>query len=53
MAELASGVSYTDPVRTSWRAPRRACALPKEQQDQIRKEWHIVVEGDLEHLAVL
>ncbi|KAF4615329.1 hypothetical protein D9613_002844 [Agrocybe pediades] len=44
--ELAKGIQYTEPITTSWRAPRYIRERPKEQDQKLREKYHIVVEGD-------
>ncbi|KAG7300873.1 hypothetical protein JYU34_015214 [Plutella xylostella] len=46
VAELAKGIQYEDPIKTSWRAPRCILALPPERHDQVRDKLKILVEGE-------
>ena len=45
-AELASGVTYTGPIETGWRPPRRIRALTPEQVQKMREKWYIQVSGE-------
>ncbi|OAE32003.1 hypothetical protein AXG93_2772s1120 [Marchantia polymorpha subsp. ruderalis] len=44
--ELAKGISYTEPMKTSWKPPSHIRNLTEKESDEIRKQWHILVEGD-------
>ncbi|KAJ1739360.1 hypothetical protein LPJ68_004760 [Coemansia sp. RSA 1086] len=44
-AELAKGVKYTEPMHTSWKLLPRHQNLTDSQVIQLRKLWHIIVEG--------
>lgn len=44
--ELALGFDYDKPLTTSWRPPRFIREMGEEQLETIRKEFHILVEGD-------
>ncbi|KAL3689853.1 hypothetical protein R1sor_016162 [Riccia sorocarpa] len=44
--ELAKGISYTEPMKTSWKPPSHIRNLTDKECDEIRKQWHILVEGD-------
>ncbi|KAI5705065.1 hypothetical protein M8J76_010256 [Diaphorina citri] len=46
VAELAKGIQYNDPIKTSWRAPRCILSLPDQVHDIIRRNLRILVEGD-------
>ncbi len=46
VAELASGVVYTNPMPSTWRPPRYLSRAPSEVHDEIRKLFRILVEGD-------
>ena len=46
VTELAKGIRYTEPLHTSWRPPRRVERLPSSYHERVRKEYHIVVEGE-------
>jgi ATP-dependent RNA helicase DDX41 len=43
--ELAKGISYTQPIKTSWRAPLFVRQRSEEQQMTIRERNHVLVEG--------
>ncbi|CAM6123421.1 unnamed protein product [Calypogeia fissa] len=44
--ELAKGIQYTEPMKTSWKPPSHIRNLTEKECDEIRKQWHILVEGD-------
>ncbi|CAN1322062.1 DEAD-box ATP-dependent RNA helicase 35 [Linum perenne] len=44
--ELAKGITYSDPLLTGWKPPLNIRRMSKKQCDAIRKQWHIIVEGD-------
>eukprot|EP01135_Chromosphaera_perkinsii_P004807 Nk52_evm38s296 gene=Nk52_evmTU38s296 len=44
--ELAHGVQYTEPIKTSWRAPRALLRRTEEQHEELRKKCHIMVDGE-------
>ncbi|CAF2108652.1 unnamed protein product [Rotaria magnacalcarata] len=46
VAELAKGIEYTEPIRTSWRPPKAILRLPEERHQHIRQLYNIVAEGD-------
>ncbi|CAF2632415.1 unnamed protein product [Rotaria sp. Silwood2] len=46
VAELAKGIEYTDPIRTSWRSPRAVLRMPEERHRRIRQIYNIIAEGD-------
>ncbi|KAJ1810565.1 hypothetical protein LPJ56_004385, partial [Coemansia sp. RSA 2599] len=45
-AELAQGVVYTQPMRTSWRPLPRHRAMPAAEAARRRQMWGIVVDGE-------
>lgn len=45
-AELAKGVVYTKPMKTNWRPLPRHRKLTQEEAADLRKLWHIIVEGE-------
>ncbi|ODM96972.1 ATP-dependent RNA helicase abstrakt [Orchesella cincta] len=47
VAELAKGIQYEDPIRTSWKAPRHILAQPEARHERVRKKHCILVEGDV------
>ncbi|KAJ1913848.1 hypothetical protein H4219_005029 [Mycoemilia scoparia] len=44
-SEIAKGVEYTEPMKTTWRPLPRYRALPKEIVEENRLNWHIIVDG--------
>ncbi|KZT20249.1 DEAD-domain-containing protein [Neolentinus lepideus HHB14362 ss-1] len=44
--ELAKGIQYTDPLKTSWRPPKYIRDRSAEENRRIRDKYHIIVEGD-------
>lgn len=44
--ELAKGITYTEPLATGWKPPSAIRHLPPQAADNIRKQWHILVEGE-------
>ncbi|XP_030768282.1 ATP-dependent RNA helicase abstrakt [Sitophilus oryzae] len=46
VSELAKGIQYNDPIKTSWRPPRYILAMPHTRHEKIRVELRILVEGD-------
>ncbi|RVE44489.1 hypothetical protein evm_010893 [Chilo suppressalis] len=46
VAELAKGIQYEDPIKTSWRPPRCILDLPEERHERVRQELRILVEGE-------
>ncbi|XP_072946811.1 ATP-dependent RNA helicase abstrakt [Epargyreus clarus] len=46
VAELAMGIQYEEPIKTSWTPPRCILALPPERHERIRQEMRILVEGE-------
>lgn len=44
--ELAKGISYTEPMETGWKPPLSVRSLSEKERDEIRRQWHILVEGD-------
>ena len=45
-SELASGVTYKDPMPSSWTVPRYILNQGEAAWIKIRKEWHMEVEGE-------
>ncbi|TSK87392.1 putative ATP-dependent RNA helicase DDX41 [Bagarius yarrelli] len=45
--EMAKGITYEDPIRTSWNAPRYILNMPERRHERVRKKYHILVEGDI------
>ncbi|XP_050206330.1 DEAD-box ATP-dependent RNA helicase 35 [Mercurialis annua] len=44
--ELAKGITYSEPLLTGWKPPLMIRRMSKKQCDAIRKQWHIIVDGD-------
>jgi len=44
--ELAKGILYTEPMQTGWKPPLSIRSLSGKECDDIRKQWHILVEGE-------
>ncbi|XP_070295960.1 probable ATP-dependent RNA helicase DDX41 [Salvelinus sp. IW2-2015] len=44
--EMAKGIIYDDPIKTSWLAPRYILNMPPARHDRVRKKYHILVDGD-------
>lgn len=44
--ELAKGITYKEPLLTGWKPPLHIRRMSKKERDLIRKQWHIIVEGD-------
>ncbi|XP_022161748.1 ATP-dependent RNA helicase abstrakt isoform X1 [Myzus persicae] len=46
VAELAKGIQYDDPIKTSWTPPRYILAMPEERHENVRLKLRILVEGE-------
>ncbi len=44
--EIAGGVKYTESLKTSWTPPTYIRERDESVNQEIRKKWHILVEGD-------
>lgn len=44
--EMAKGITYDDPIKTSWTPPRYVLSMSEERHERVRKKYHILVEGD-------
>ncbi|KAF8334129.1 P-loop containing nucleoside triphosphate hydrolase protein [Cantharellus anzutake] len=44
--ELAKGISYTESLKTSWRAPRYIRERTEAQHSKLREKYHIIVDGE-------
>ncbi|OJT14210.1 DEAD-box ATP-dependent RNA helicase 35 [Trametes pubescens] len=44
--ELAKGVSYTEPLKSSWRPPKFVRDRTEEENMRIREQHHILIEGE-------
>ncbi|KAK1614160.1 hypothetical protein QYE76_019677 [Lolium multiflorum] len=46
VAQAARGITYTSPLHTGWKPPLRLRRMPRGRADELRRRWHILVEGD-------
>ncbi|PWA78145.1 hypothetical protein CTI12_AA218220 [Artemisia annua] len=44
--ELANGITYSEPLPTGWKPPLPIRRMSQKACDGIRKQWHIIVDGD-------
>ena len=44
--ELAKGIEFLEPIKTSWRPPKHLRDLSEEEIDKIKKKHHIDVDGE-------
>ncbi|KAJ3075906.1 hypothetical protein HDU98_006538 [Podochytrium sp. JEL0797] len=44
--ELAKGITYTESIKTTWTPPSYIRNQPEEDVEALRKQFHILVEGD-------
>ncbi|KAI0371819.1 DEAD-domain-containing protein [Pilatotrama ljubarskyi] len=44
--ELAKGVQYTEPLKTTWRPPQFVRERSEDENRRIREKHHIIVEGE-------
>ncbi|XP_028909267.1 probable ATP-dependent RNA helicase DDX41 [Ornithorhynchus anatinus] len=44
--EMAKGITYDDPIKTSWKPPRSVLSMSEARHDRVRKKYHILVEGE-------
>lgn len=44
--ELAKGITYTEPLLTGWKPPLHIRRMSQKDCDLIRKQWHILVDGE-------
>lgn len=44
--ELAQGISYAEPLSTSWRPPKFVAAMSTEEMEVVRKANHILTDGE-------
>ncbi|KIM87685.1 hypothetical protein PILCRDRAFT_815266 [Piloderma croceum F 1598] len=44
--ELAKGISYSEPLKTSWRPPKYIRDKSEEEHRKLREKFHILVDGD-------
>lgn len=45
VAELAKGIQYDEPIKTSWKPPRYIIEMSEQKRNAIRKRLRILVEG--------
>ncbi|KAF7064823.1 hypothetical protein CFC21_071058 [Triticum aestivum] len=46
VGEIAKDITYTEPLRTGWKPPLRLRRMPCRKADELRRKWHILVEGE-------
>lgn len=46
VAELAKGIQYEDPIKTSWKPPQYILAMSEARHNRVRKKLCILVEGE-------
>lgn len=46
VAELAKGIQYEDPIKTSWKVPEYIRRMPDERHQRVRRRLHILAEGE-------
>lgn len=46
VAELAKGIQYEDPIKTGWTPPKFILHRSEAKHNELRKKYHILVEGD-------
>jgi len=46
VAELAKGIQYEDPIKTSWKPPQYILAMSEARHNSVRKKLCILVEGE-------
>lgn len=44
--ELAKGIQYHEPIVTGWKPPTAIRHMTESECDAVRKQWHILVEGE-------
>ena len=44
--EIAKGIVYTDPIETGWKPPLRLRRMPLAKANELRRKWHIIVDGN-------
>ncbi|CAM8877383.1 unnamed protein product [Rhodiola kirilowii] len=44
--ELAKGITYTEPLLTGWKPPLSIRRMSNKACDAVRKQWHIIVDGE-------
>ncbi|XP_063413088.1 probable ATP-dependent RNA helicase DDX41 [Mytilus trossulus] len=46
VAELAKGIQYEDPIKTGWTPPSYILHRSEHKHEELRKKYHILVEGE-------
>ncbi|XP_025834358.1 ATP-dependent RNA helicase abstrakt [Agrilus planipennis] len=46
VSELAKGIQYSEPIKTSWHPPQYILDLPPGRHERIRRDLRILVEGE-------
>lgn len=46
VSELAKGIQYEDPIKTSWKPPKYIMGMSEAKRNSIRKKLRILVEGE-------
>ena len=46
VAELAKGISYEDPIKTSWKPPGFILAIPEHKHEALREKLKILTDGE-------
>lgn len=46
VAELAKGIQYDDPIKTSWKLPRTVLVFDEARHERVRRKLRILVEGE-------
>ncbi|XP_020162388.1 DEAD-box ATP-dependent RNA helicase 35A [Aegilops tauschii subsp. strangulata] len=46
VGEIAKDITYTEPLRTGWKPPLWLRRMPRQKADELRRKWHILVEGE-------
>jgi ATP-dependent RNA helicase DDX41 len=44
--EIAKGIVYKDPIETGWKPPLRLRRMPLAKANELRRKWHIIVDGN-------
>ena len=46
LEEIARGVKYFESLTTTWTAPKYILDQPESAHEEMRKKWHIIVDGE-------
>ncbi|XP_066994834.2 ATP-dependent RNA helicase abstrakt [Anabrus simplex] len=46
VAELAKGIQYEDPIKTSWKPPHYILTMSENRHERVRRKLRILVEGE-------